>query len=166
MTRPRLAGARTSSGRLSRASAVKPVEPTIAFRARQAAALALADPEWGSVFGQLFLRGQVSASQYEAGKAYGRLVQRYRSLIDAPHPKAGWLLASRTPGASGGIPETPVYESSTILAEVGHLHDSLPGTIHALDRLVIDDLHDSPSIPDAITALTYLVSRWGVRISD
>ena len=163
--RTRLAGARTPSGRLSRANAVKPVEPTVAFRARQAAHLALIDPEWGSILGQLFLSGRVSASQYEAGKAYGRLVQRYRALIDAPHPKAGWLLATASPAPSGGIPETTVYESAAILAEIAHVHDNLPG-VAALDRLVVDDLHDSPSIPEAITALTWLVARWGVKVTD
>jgi hypothetical protein len=163
--RTRLAGARTPSGRLSRANAIKPVEPTVAFRARQAAHLALIDPEWGSVLGQMFLAGRVSASQYEAGKAYARLVQRYRHLIDAPHPKAGWLLATVTPGASSAIPETTVYESAAILAEISLLHAAMPG-VEALDRLVVDDLHDSPSIPEAITALTYLVSRWGVKVTD
>ena len=63
------------------------------------------------------------------------------------------------------IQTTTVYESAAILAEVSFLHAAMPG-LAALDRLVIDDLHDSPTIPEALTALTYLVARWGVKVTD
>lgn len=75
------------------------------------------------------------------------------------------MLATASPAPSSPYEATTVYESAAILAEMAHVHDYTPG-VDALDRLVLDDLHDSPSIPDALTALTFLVARWGVKVAD
>jgi len=162
--RPRHPGQRTASGRLSRAKPITAVEPTIAFRARQAVALGLADPEWGSILGQLFLTGRVSASQYMAAKAYGKLVRDYRRIIDAPEPKAAWLLPTPSVATAIGKPAPPA-DPATIIHELDRIRETIPH-VTALDALIIDDRHDSPSIPDVCVALTALIARWGVKIAD
>lgn len=82
---------REPSGRLSRATSddIEAVAPAIARRLRDAAARGMADAEWGTELGRLFLEGRIKPGEYEAGKRWGRLVKRWQRVIGAPKPYAG-----------------------------------------------------------------------------
>ena len=76
---------REPSGRLSRASmeVVDAMPPGEIKRLRLAAVEGMRAPEWGTELGHLYLRGQITEHEYEAGKRWGRLVVAYHRAIGA-----------------------------------------------------------------------------------
>lgn len=82
---------REPSGRLSRSTsdAIEAVAPAAMKRLRDAAARGMADPEWGSELGRLFLDAKITAPEYEAGKRWGRLVRLWHRATGAPPPYPG-----------------------------------------------------------------------------
>jgi hypothetical protein len=79
---------REPNGRLSRSTEdiVEPVSPAQARRMRDAAALGVIGPEWGSTIGRLFVVGKISATEFEAGRRWGLFMAEYLRLIGAPPP--------------------------------------------------------------------------------
>ena len=83
--RPALEGARYPSGKL------KPADkreggpaPALIKRTVEAALRGAADPLYGTSLGQLFLRGEITASQLAAGNAFARLQGRYDRAMGMP----------------------------------------------------------------------------------
>jgi len=82
---------REPNGRLSRSTehAIDAVAPAVVKRLRDAAARGMADQEWGTQLGRLFLEAKITAPQYEAGKRWGRLVTLWHKSVGAPKPYPG-----------------------------------------------------------------------------
>jgi hypothetical protein len=81
---------REPNGRLSRTDDIASHAPTAIKRLRDAALRGMADAEWGTELGRLFLEGRITAEHYAAGKKWGRTVVAYHQAIGAapPYPKA------------------------------------------------------------------------------
>lgn len=60
--------------------------PTSAKRLRDAAVARMADPEWGSEAGRLFLAGKITATQYQAAKRWWSCREAYLVAIGSPMP--------------------------------------------------------------------------------
>lgn len=74
---------RTPSGQYTRADKPKEHAPTQVKRLRDAALRGMADPEWGTELGRLFLQQTITAEMYAAGKRWAELASRYRQAIGA-----------------------------------------------------------------------------------
>lgn len=94
---------REPSGRLSRAvdAALAVAAPGEIKRLRDAALRGMADEEWGTELGRLFLTGKIDAVQYATGKKWGRLIVEYHRAIGCPppYPKSGYFLDQMDKGA-------------------------------------------------------------------
>jgi hypothetical protein len=77
---------REPSGRRSRAEAEDIPPPTSAKRLRDAAIARMADAEWGTELGRLWLAGKISAPQYQAGKRWWNVREAYLVAIGSPMP--------------------------------------------------------------------------------
>lgn len=88
----KLVPVREPNGRLSRASedAVGAISPVAVKRLRDAALRGMADAEWGTEAGRLYLDGKINGPSFEAAKRWNRLVAAYHRAIGAtqPYPKA------------------------------------------------------------------------------
>lgn len=97
----RLIQIREPNGRASRSEMVKQYPPTQVKRLRDAALAGMADPEWGSVCGQMFLQGRLSPPEYAAAKRWSERVEKYHGAIGAPPPNPKALdLDRRSHGTS------------------------------------------------------------------
>lgn len=82
---------REPNGRLSRsAMPADTTSPTAVKRLRDAALKGMADAQWGTALGGLFLAGAITDVEYAAGQRWARLVASYRRVkgIPQPDPKA------------------------------------------------------------------------------
>lgn len=77
MGRPRVDGARTPSGQLSRAKAAlaKGQSPSEWARIRDNLLASARNPHLGTELGRLFFHGRITASQFEAGRRYADTLQ-------------------------------------------------------------------------------------------
>lgn len=80
----RLVQVREPSGRPSRTEELREHAPTSIKRLRDAAIAGMADPEWGTALGQLFLAQKIDGAMYTAGKRWGERAQQFYSSIGAP----------------------------------------------------------------------------------
>lgn len=98
---------REPSGRPSRAEEDVAPPPTSAKRLRDAAIARMADPEWGTELGRLWLAGKVTAPQYQAGKRWWNVRENYLVAIGSPmpYPPAGMVaVLAGPPGTAGEDP--------------------------------------------------------------
>ena len=72
---------RTPSGRPSRAGEPKEHAPALVQRLREAALRGMADPEWGTELGRLFLQQAITAPMYAAGKRWAEMASKYQRTI-------------------------------------------------------------------------------------
>jgi len=77
---------REPNGRLSRAGreATGALAPAAVRRLRDAAIAGMAAPEWGTELGLMYLRQEIDAPHYEAGKRWARLVAEAQRAAGAP----------------------------------------------------------------------------------
>jgi hypothetical protein len=98
---------REPNGRAQRSGDEKEFPPAAVKRLRDAAMSGMADPEWGSAAGRLFLAGKISTVQYAAAKRWAERVEKYHHAINAPPPNPRALVIG---GASHGNPPDPDSE--------------------------------------------------------
>lgn len=72
---------RTSSGQYSRADKAKEYAPTQVKRLRDAAIMGMADPEWGTELGRMFLQHSITPEMYAAGKRWSEMAASYQHAI-------------------------------------------------------------------------------------
>jgi hypothetical protein len=77
---------REPNGRLSRAGreATGALAPAAVRRLRDAALAGMAAPEWGTELGLMYLRQEIEASLYEAGRRWARLAAEAQRATGAP----------------------------------------------------------------------------------
>lgn len=160
---------RENNGRATRAvrEASKPLDPIIAYRAKESAALGLRSPEWGSPCGQWFMAGKLSPSQYDAAKRYAGLVVTVRALMGIPVPKTALSIYGLPGGPSSDNPDP-----SLVLAYRDQLEQAdrvistaARGGKAVLIRATVDGEHDAPNFPVLEHCLSVLARLWGVRKS-
>lgn len=105
---------REPSGRPQRSADIKEFPPTQVKRLRDAALAGMADAEWGSVCGQMFLQGRLTPSMYAAAKRWSERVVRFHSAINAPQPNPKGLNLDR----SGGTPPDPDSPDGQMIAKI------------------------------------------------
>ena len=104
--RPRKAAARAPSGAISRAGLAKPIALPTWQRLRDEVILRSRDPELGTELGRLFLAGELTARQFEAGRRYGATVREAMRVIGLPCLDPGDKAAASTaPFPEPGSPE-------------------------------------------------------------
>lgn len=102
--KPELIIVREPNGKPQRSSDDREFPPTQVKRLRDAAMRGMADAEWGTVCGRLFLEGRLPASAYAAAKWWAERVVKYHSAINAPPPNPRAITIG---GSSGGEPPDP-----------------------------------------------------------
>lgn len=109
----RLVPTREPSGRHARAGdANKAPHPAQIVRLRDAVLHGLVDARWGSVIGQLYLRGDLTAEQYSAGCWWLEMVSRYHGALLVPRQARSVALD----GGRGGEPPDPDSEAGARLS--------------------------------------------------
>jgi hypothetical protein len=90
---------REPNGRLSRAGrdAVGALAPAAIRRLRDAALAGMAAPEWGTELGLMYLRQEIDAALYEAGRRWARLVAEAQRASGAPAHVGSGSDIDRTP---------------------------------------------------------------------
>ena len=133
---------REPNGRLSRAGreATGALAPAAVRRLRDAALAGMAAPEWGTELGLMYLRQEIEAALYEAGRRWSRLAAEVQRASGAPgHVGSGGNLErtyDRQPD-----PETPAGQREaerdrTILADAKAALTALEGAGPAALRAV------------------------------
>jgi hypothetical protein len=84
MTRRKNTVPRYPNGQPRRAAQLTP--PTEAHRLRDAALAGMRDSVWGTSLGRLFLAGQITATQFSAGKRWAELSAKYSVACGGPAP--------------------------------------------------------------------------------
>lgn len=105
----RLVPTREPSGRHSRSGGNpdRAPHPAQVVRLRDAVLAGLTDARWGSVIGQLYLRGDLTAEQYSAGCWWLEMVSRYHGALLVPRQARSVALD----GGRGGEPPDPDSEA-------------------------------------------------------
>lgn len=75
---------REPSGRPARSEEQKETAPAQVKRLRDAALAGMADAEWGTELGRLYLINKITAPMYSAGKRWAERARRYRWAINCP----------------------------------------------------------------------------------
>lgn len=83
-TKMKIVQIREPSGRPSRAAEQKETAPAQVRRLRDAALAGMADQEWGTELGRLFLSGKITPPMYAAGKKWAERASRYQAAINCP----------------------------------------------------------------------------------
>lgn len=96
---------RTPRGRLSEAGKRRQHGPTEVKRLRDAALRRMADPEWGTELGRLYLCGSITEIMYVAGKKWRELAAKYRKAFEAFPVRSASVEMGR--GGSDPDPESP-----------------------------------------------------------
>lgn len=94
-TRRKHAAARNPGGRLSEAGKPKEHAPTHVKRLRDAALRMMADPEWGSELGRLYLEQTITPEMYAAGKTWREKSAKYGLAIGSYGIRSAQLEAGR-----------------------------------------------------------------------
>src|ERR1700738_3320862 len=102
--KPKLIIVREPNGKPQRSSDDREFPPTQVKRLRDAAMRGMADAEWGTVCGRLFLEGRLPAPAYAAAKWWAERVVKYHSAINAPPPNPRAMAIG---ASSGGEPPDP-----------------------------------------------------------
>lgn len=172
---------REPSGRLSRSTehAIDAVAPAVAKRLRDAAARGVADQEWGTELGRLFLDGKISPPEYEAGKRWGRLVSLWERAIGAPRPYPGegpiaflGTVRSRSDGEDPpvGTPEGTrlLKDRRRVMAEMQEAHAVLSGAGMLAEAAVRTtcEVNEMPvgalGLESLKRGLAWLARHWGL----
>lgn len=82
----KLVQVREPNGRSQRSTDEKEYAPTRVRRLLDASMTGMADAEWGTPLGRLYVRRKVTAPMYAAGKRWAERVVKYHSAINAPPP--------------------------------------------------------------------------------
>lgn len=140
---------REPNGRLSRSTsdAIEAVAPAVVKRLREAAARGVADAEWGTHLGRLFLEAKITPPQYEAGRRWGKLVAQWRRAVGAPPPYPGEgpvaFLGTVRSRADGDDPSVDTSEGKRLRAarmrviqDMQHAHAALIGAGMLAERAV------------------------------
>jgi hypothetical protein len=90
---------REPNGRLSRAGreATGAIAPAAVRRLRDAALAGMAAPEWGTELGLMYLRQEIEAPLYEAGRRWTKLAAEAQRAADAPSHVASGGNLDRAP---------------------------------------------------------------------
>jgi len=102
--RQKLIVVREPNGRVSRSTDEKEYAPTRVRRLLDASMAGMADAEWGTSLGRLYVRQKITTPMYAAGKRWSERVSKYHEAIDAPPPNARALVLE---GRAGGTPPDP-----------------------------------------------------------
>lgn len=103
--RQKLLQIREPNGRHQRPSVdEREFAPTQVKRLRDAALAGMADAEWGTSIGRLYLASKITGPMYAAGKRWSEQVVRYHGAINAPPPNPKAL---RMGESSRGAPPDP-----------------------------------------------------------
>lgn len=155
---------RENNGRATRAvrEASKPLDPIIAYRAKEAAGLGMRSPEWGTPAGQWFMAGSLSPSQYEAAKRYASLVAIVRRLMGVPVPKSCLSIYALPSGASANEPDAQAVDEWQERLEQADrvVSTAARGGKDVLVRILVDGQHDSPNFPILSHCLSALTKLW------
>ncbi|MCC6737366.1 MAG: hypothetical protein IT534_14735 [Bauldia sp.] len=120
---PKNLGVREPNGRLSRAGreATRAVAPAAVRRLRDAALAGMAAPEWGTELGLMYLRQEIAAPLYEAGRRWSRLAAEAERAAGAPgHVASGGNLdraPDRRPDAETEAGRREAERDKSILAD-------------------------------------------------
>lgn len=106
---------REPNGRASRAGELREYPPAQVRRLRDAALAGMADPEWGTIPGRMFLAGKIDAAQYAAAKRWSERVAKYQQAINAPQPNPKALQFES--GARGHDPDPASEEGRQRVAK-------------------------------------------------
>ena len=101
MSRRKTLAVREPSGKVKRAPPDLP-SPTEVSRLRDAALSGLKDAIWGSMLGQVYLRGKISGVQFAAGKRWADLARNYSLACQSPKEARSGNL-----NPAGGEPADP-----------------------------------------------------------
>lgn len=159
---------RSGSGRATRAGHEREFAPTQAKRLRDAALAQMADAEWGTELGRLFIKGQISPAHYAAGKRLAEWSDRYRVAIAGPgRTKSGAVEVGR-----GATPPDPDSDRGRVVAKadaahVGKFNEALAVLARSGDngitRRVCEDDEAACAIGELISlslGLSALVIHW------
>jgi hypothetical protein len=166
---------REPNGRLSRASedAVKAVSPVAIRRLRDAAIRGMADAEWGTEIGRLYLEGKLNEASYEAGKRWNRLVAAYHKAIGAtpPYPKAiAFKRAepSHEPHEDSDAGKKQIARDKDIIADMREAHAVLLGAGKIAEYAVRSTCEENEAPVGSIgldglqRGLAWLAQHWGL----
>ena len=102
MTRRKSMARREKNGKPQRQPRDDLPSPTEVARLRDAAVAGLKEAIWGTMLGQVYLRGKISGAQFAAGKRWAELSAKYSAATLSPRePKSANL------NPSGGEPPDP-----------------------------------------------------------
>jgi hypothetical protein len=79
---------------------VKEFAPAQVKRLRDAALANMANPEWGTALGRLFLTNEIDGACYEAGKRWAERASRYHLAIGGPPPLCAAPIEARSKSSS------------------------------------------------------------------
>jgi hypothetical protein len=115
--RQKLVLVREPNGRSSRSVDEKEYAPVRVRRLLDASMAGMADAEWGTALGRLYVRGKLTAPLYAAGKRWSERVAKYHMAIDAPQPNPKALVLE---GRMGGTPPDPDSDEGKKRVERDH----------------------------------------------
>ena len=100
---------REPTGRPSRAEAAAEdaPPPVSAKRLRDAAIARMADPEWGTELGRLWLAGKITAAEYQAGKRWWNVREAYLLAIGSPPAYPSSVMSSALGGMGSAAGDDP-----------------------------------------------------------
>lgn len=172
-TKTKLVLIREPNGRASRSAEEKETAPAQVRRLRDAALAGMADEQWGTELGRLFLAGQITPPMYAAGKKWAERARRYQSAINCP-PASPKSCAAE----DGGFSEPPdpdsvrgeevassdslavraFQEAHAILCAAGLLAERAVRGVCERDEVMAGDIHRAA----LHRGLHWLVDYWGL----
>ena len=120
---------REPNGRLQRQDEDESA-PAQVKRLRDAALAGMADPEWGTELGRLFLQGRIEPPLYAAGKRWAEYAAQYREAIGSPmqRPIAFERRSySHPPDPNSDEGQKQVKRDEEIIAQFQDAHGALSG---------------------------------------
>jgi hypothetical protein len=152
---------------------VEAVSPTQAKRLRDAALRGVADPEWASELGRMYLSGDLKSELYEAGRRWGRLVISYYKAIgaSAPYPKGQnfeRFEPSHPADPDSQEAKRELYHARAVIADMREAHAVLLGAGMLSERAVRvlceEDCAPIGTLGRLAVArgLTWLASHWAL----
>jgi|GEM_PF-1115064 len=109
----------------------------------------------GSLLHAWFLRNDIERHQYEAGKKWSSLIQRYRSMICAPNPNQG-------PGTRRPSREVDPEEFEKVTRAYQSAYECMDNKQHRAVNQLLHDNVEVRMVKLAERGLSLLARHWGL----
>jgi len=133
----------------------------------------MADPEWGTEIGRLFLEGKIPPELFEAGKRWGRLVVAYHKAIGAkpPYPKSASFSGEGgtvEPDPDSQLGKQRAKKERAIVSDMMEAHAVLIGA-GKLAEIAVRSVCESNESPvgtvgheSLVRGLSWIALHWGL----